>query len=242
MKKIHLVTMLILFAIILIACDAQEVVCTTELITISSTTTTESTTTTGTTTTIETTSMQEYYQDIPINNEDDADELITDLVSDDVFAHISASDTIDDVNALANIECLRKVDNTYYYSIHKTESSVYVYFLYEVIDNVWRVDFVCRYSEDMSFDDFRLLLESGATINDTKEVYPDLITYMSSSQGYIYASVYLFNGDIYILRYYWDDEIQDSVLRTIQIRWVRNDNPIFSILLDKDLPSNLIHD
>ena len=241
MKRIYLGVVLVLFSILLVACDTQEVVCTTVTTTIATITTTTSTETTNITS--EVTTPQEYYNGIPINNEDDCDDLITNLVANNIFeSNNEFEHTIDEINALANIECLRKIDDNFYYSIHKTVDNVYVYYLYEAIDDVLDVKYRCRYSRDVSFYDLKSLLEERATIDSTRDFYPDLITNMSSSQGTISGQIYLFNGDVYLLTFYWSIQDQGYILQTIQVYFARNDNPIFSILLEKDLPSNLIHD
>ncbi|XMB71688.1 hypothetical protein RJI07_06140 [Mycoplasmatota bacterium WC30] len=187
------------------------------------------------------TTTREYYNGIPINNEDNCNDLITILIEDDLFSdtfRATPTPTLEEINEVSEIEFLRKVNDTNYYSIHRTISNIYVFHFFELDDEVMLLQGIERYSQDISFSDLEILLLNQATIEEVKVVFNDLITYDFDVMPYITWWIPLFSGDVYQL----DFSLKDghTFLKNVELYWTSEDNIYFNMLLEKDLPENLI--
>jgi len=212
MKRIQIVFVLILIIMLLTACNFEG----------------------------ETTTM-DYYSGIQINNEDNCNDLITTLIEDDVFSDSAIGiPTLEDINEVSEIECLRKVDDINYYSIHRTTSNIYVFHFFELVNEDMLLRNIERYSQDISYSDLEILLLNESTIEEVKVFYNDLITYDFDSMTYVSGYISLFSGDVYQLDFSFKDG--QSFLINVELHWASEENIYFSMLLGKDLPSNLIHD
>lgn len=226
LRKIQLLLVFVLLIFVFVGCGLQN-------------DTTKVTTTTSATTELVT--SLDFYNGIPINNEASCDELITNLIEDDIFYPNDTMEyTLDDINALATIECLRKVNENHYYSIHKSVTGVYIYYFYEFNDSLWEIMYGCRFSQDVSYDDLEALLLEEATIEEVRNYYSDLITYDFNYDGSVTSIICLFTGDVYRLNF-GIKYIEDLFLREVNLFKSSDENIYFDMLFDKDLPNNLIY-
>jgi hypothetical protein len=175
--------------------------------------------------------MQSYL-DI-VDNESSIEELITTKYPDDYFhEYFSLSINIDAVNKNTKIECLRKVNNSYYYSIHITESNVYFIFFYKNIDGILMLEYALKYSTYVDSDMLNIE-ENNTTLDQLRDRYPILkIFYPSHTESKNFGRIYYSDGSVYLI---YVDYIGDEVYVTDYILCFSSlSNIYYNMLFDFD--------
>jgi hypothetical protein len=181
--------------------------------------------------------MQEYI-DI-VDNTSLIDDLVTTKVKDNHFYdYFGNKYFIDDVNSEASIECLRKFNNSYFYSIHVTESNAYYIHFFKNVDGVLKCEFIHKYSTYINSENINII-KNETTIDELREMYPLLQTRsFSNPELQDFAYIYYSDGSVYIVEYDWIDN--NNYITDYQLYLSPMSNIYYNMLLDID--KNVIFD
>jgi hypothetical protein len=236
MKKIIIILTLIFIFLVIVSCS--------ENVTTISGITHELTSTESSITTVTITSQEiEYIHDIQIDNITHPDDLISDLIENDaILPHEFETETLEGVNKRIPIQCLRKVDDDVLYSIHKTILGTYVYYFYEYNNGVWEIVYMCRFSETATLYELGHFRDNNSTIEFIKQVCPSIMINTRESDGKIFGTLILMNGDLYLLDFGYDYQDPEYIyLRSIIYSLSIYDVDYFNMIFSSDLPANLIN-
>jgi len=166
-----------------------------------------------------------------INNIKDSFELITQTYDIDFLRkNIKLLKTIEEVNSIAKIECLRKVDN-YMYSILKTTENgkYYIFYKHDEVEDIWITTDFWYSIKPLKKEDFNSILVGITTQNDIFQIDPATLI-MYGGKG-IFSFHIL--SDYSTIENFYNDK---SILIRINYGVLSNDS-IFRKILKIDWPT-----
>lgn len=172
-----------------------------------------------------------------VNNDASIDELITHDI-DITNKHLAwYGHTLEEINEMYNIECLRKNKNKYYAIFHTTSDCWLIYLFDQEFSeksgkNEYVVESYMCFDKIVTLDDFKTLIVNESTLNDVRKIdpYGNEVFYASSSDPVSCHDT--FDG-YHVEIFYSFDEEKGRIVSSID--WASNELSVMKYITSKDL-------